>query len=390
MKDFIKKISGYLFKSHSIMDFNEFLHECRSIYLGRIPRAERILSVGCAGIWYFEWFNKHYRYPISEHIGMDLNPRPEGLPKDIMWIQHDASDLSPISSGYIDMIFAGQFIEHISWDQQFKFLVEANRVLKPYGVFVLDSPNFPVTNRYGWRHPEHVHELSFSQMNALSRLAGFEVTSSHGILPKELLGIPPDRMGELLTSGMHDAALNRRDIRKAIDADPQDSFIWWIFARKNTERFDKEKLKNTLREYYETNVTNRHRIVFSKIGTLVAKGKEHFIQVSPSDGHGFALFGPYEIYPPGDYTADFGISLSGLEYGSNPEARVCIIDVVADVGNTVFAKKEVKVGQLSTSHSVKLEFALDASMPLEFRVLSLGFLPFSVNTRVNVIKRKDK
>ncbi|MEH2267215.1 MAG: glycosyltransferase, partial [Nostoc sp.] len=42
------------------LNFNDFLHECRSICLAKIPQSKEILSIGCAGNWYFEWFDKFY------------------------------------------------------------------------------------------------------------------------------------------------------------------------------------------------------------------------------------------------------------------------------------------------------------------------------------------
>lgn len=384
MKNFIKRVRGLLNRS-TRMDFNDFLHECRSVYLGRMPHAEKILSVGCAGTWYFEWFNKFYRYPISEHIGIDLNPKPDDLPTNIAWIQHDASDLSPVSSRYVDMVFAGQFIEHISWERQVKFLIEVNRVLKRNGVFVLDSPNYPITNRYGWKQPEHVHELSFAQICDVLRLAGFEVSSSYGILPKGLIDTPPELEGKCLEAGMH-TCMHRSDIRKAIDGNPQDSFIWWIAARKNTETFDRTKLQNRLKGYYETNESNQNRAVYHQIGRLFEKGGECLIEVSESDGYGFALYGPYKVYSEGNYIVEFAISLSNPERCSNPDVGVCIIDVATEGGRTILAKKEVKANDLSDTRGANLEFTLNAPASLEFRVLSLGALPFSVDTIANALK----
>lgn len=48
--------------SSAVKDINHLLHDLRSAHLRRMPRAEVMLSAGCAGTWYFEWIAKQTRH----------------------------------------------------------------------------------------------------------------------------------------------------------------------------------------------------------------------------------------------------------------------------------------------------------------------------------------
>jgi len=365
------------------VDFNEFLHECRSICLGKIPPAKRILSIGCAGTWYFQWFHKFYPYSIEEHTGIDLNPKPENLPDNITWVQHEGSDLSSIESQNFDLVFAGQFIEHISWESQATFLAEVNRVLRQDGIFVLDSPNYTITNRYGWKQPEHIHELTFQQACDILQLAGFEIQESYGLVPKDLLGVPPELVGKYLNSCSFN--LEQKDIIRAINREPKNSFVWWITAKKNNDVIEKDKLHRQLKELFLKNQANKNDVIFHQIGTLVEKKKDHFIAVNPSNGQGFAIFGPYEFYPTGHYLVEFGIFLDGVKTENTlKNTSVCTVDIVTDSGGRVFAKKEIKLGDLLKGEKIKLDFFLDTPCALEFRVLYLGKLSLLVGVKPRI------
>lgn len=365
-------------------DFNEFLHECRSICLGKIPPAKKILSIGCAGTWYFQWFHKFYPYPVEEHTGIDLNQKPEDLPDNITWVQHEGSDLSTIESQSFDLVFAGQFIEHISWESQATFLSEVNRVLKQDGIFVLDSPNYTITNIYGWKQPEHRHELTFQQACDILQLAGFEIQESYGLIPKDLLGLPSERVGKYLSSCSFN--LEQKDISRAINCEPNNSFVWWITAKKhNNDVIEKYKLQNKLKEIFLENQENKNDLVFNQIGTLIEKNQEHFVAVNPSNGQGFAIFGPYEFYPTGHYLVEFVIFLDGLKTENTlKNTSVCQVDVVTDFGDRVFAKKEMKLGDLLKREKIQLEFFLDTPSALEFRVLYLGKLSLLVGVKPRI------
>jgi len=373
------------------VDFNDFLHECRSICLGRIPQAKRLLSIGCSGKWYFEWFDKFYPYSIEEHMGIDLNPKPADLPSNITWLQNEGSDLSSIDSNNFDLVFAGQFIEHISWESQATLLAEVNRVLKPDGIFVLDSPNYTVTNRYGWKQPEHIHELTFRQAYEILQLAGFEIQDCQGLVPIDLLGSPSELVGKYLL-GSGSFILEQKDIARSLTHDCDNSFIWWITAKKIHNFIEKTQLTERLKEIYRENIENKNDIIFYQIGTIVEKAQECFVAVKPSDGKGFAIFGPYEFYASGHYLVKFKISINDGEYLKMiEETPVCKVDVATDSGSKILAEKEIKIKDLVETEKIKLNLFLENDVSrIEFRVLSYGVISILVGVKPEISRIKNR
>ena len=366
------------------LNFNDFLHECRSICLAKIPQSKEILSIGCAGNWYFEWFDKFYPYSIENHTGIDLNSKPLDLPKNVTWIQHDGDDLRLIKSQSFDLVFAGQFIEHISWESQVSFMLEVNRVLKPNGIFVLDSPNYTVTNRYGWKQPEHIHELSFQQVCELLPISGFKIKDSSGLISKEFLGIPPNLFGRYIEPCL-EINFSQQDIENAINQDPQNCFVWWVTSQKFQEidLADRTLIKR-MQEFYLENQKIKNEVIFHGIGSIIEIKQEYFVIVNPDDGQGFAIFGPYDSYNKGKYIVEFEIFSSDSDneiYKRNLDLVVAIADISTNSGTVVIAKKEVTLRDILKKEKIKLEFIIDTPSLLEFRVLSLGVYPLLVGIK---------
>ena len=114
------------------IDFNNFIHACRSLLLAELPRnAEVVLSAGCSGKWYFDWFEECYGR-VSTHIGLELySPKPDMLPNNVRWIPNSVSCMRDIRDDSVDILFSGQNVEHLFKDDLRGFFLEASRVLKP-------------------------------------------------------------------------------------------------------------------------------------------------------------------------------------------------------------------------------------------------------------------
>lgn len=387
IKSDLKNTSRPVEKLQKELDFNNFLHECRSICISKIPQSNNILSIGCAGNWYFEWFNKFYPYSVDNHTGIDLNQKPLILPKNVTWIQHDGQDLSVIESQSFDLLFAGQFIEHISWKDQVNFLLEVNRVLKPNGIFVLDSPNYTISNRYGWKQPEHIHELTFQQACELLQIAGFEIQDSYGLIPKNLLGIPPKLFGTCLESSLEAQKYSQADIQNAINGEPNDCFVWWITAKKSKEANSaNQALSQRMYEFYIENKNNKNEVVFHNIGSIVEHNQGYFVKVNPTDGKGYAIFGPYDVYPKGKYLVEFEISHCEPDIDKSLlHEVVATVDIAINGGMLVIAKTEVKLRDILNKEKIKIEFILDAPSVIEHRVFYLGVFTILVGVKPRIV-----
>lgn len=137
-------------------DFNELLHTLRTNELQQMPKGAKIfLSAGCAGRWYFDWIRENYA-GITRHFGIEAySPKPDDLPDEVTWLADHIHDMKSVAGNEVDLVFAGQTVEHLWPDQLAGFLCEANRVLKQDGWLVLDSPNRSITQALGWCQPEH-------------------------------------------------------------------------------------------------------------------------------------------------------------------------------------------------------------------------------------------
>lgn len=125
-------------------------------------------------------------------------------------------------------------------------------------------------------------------------------------------------------------------------------------------------------------------VVYHQIGQLNDDGKVDCILVSPDDGKGYALFGPYQSYPQGHYIVIFNI-IPITPRPSISNSTFANIDVALN-GSTILTEKKVSLTSLTQENGTSLEFVLPHAGILEFRVWSEGNLSFKVDTVPNVKK----
>jgi hypothetical protein len=102
-----------------------FIHRERSLKLRELPKgASTVLSVGCAGGWYFDWFAENYGQ-VGKHIGL---PEPTDLPSNVRWVPLSVDDMPQVGTGTVDVRFSGQNIGHLEPAVLLGFLRESNRV----------------------------------------------------------------------------------------------------------------------------------------------------------------------------------------------------------------------------------------------------------------------
>lgn len=131
------------------------------------------------------------REPGFTCYGVDINPR---VIPGITFIQADANTFPQFDAAPFDVIFAGEFIEHL-FDES-AFLVSCREILSPGGYFILTVPNLHFTlNRlmvpFGKMPlfsyaPEHYHLYSRKTISDILDAAGFnivEIRSSHVLFP---------------------------------------------------------------------------------------------------------------------------------------------------------------------------------------------------------------
>jgi ubiquinone/menaquinone biosynthesis C-methylase UbiE len=104
----------------------------------------------------------------------------------IRYLHASMTDLAALESGSVDLVFAGQSIEHITEEEARGVMREVFRVLQAGGHFCLDTINGPVARLHSpdrFLHPEHKVEYAVSHLVAQLHLAGFRVQAVKGIVP---------------------------------------------------------------------------------------------------------------------------------------------------------------------------------------------------------------
>jgi len=355
-----------------VSDFSSFLHtQVRAPELERLPAgADTVLHGGCAGSWYFEWFEQCYPTPVRRHIGVEpFSPRPKQLPENVEWLPRTLGDLTPVLDDEVDLVYAGQVLEHAWPGDIASFFDEAHRVLRPRGTIALDSPNRRVTNALGWLHPEHTVELTVDEIAELLRLAGFDDVrvrgmwlcydaDEHRFLPLEALEVAGDWTWA-------------RRIEEA-EPRPEDSFIWWAEATCADTPPDRQAIHEVVQQAYDTYRRLRFGEFRHEIGDRSRRG-DNWIVEAKAGQVGYLVYGPNVPMPPGRWAATFRV---GAEDGGPPEAVVATLDVVRGNETEPVATREVALAEISPDGALTelvqpFELAR-TEMGIQFRLHSTG------------------
>ena len=227
-------------------------HSLRTVELERVPKgAKQVLSVGANGRWYFDWFEACVG-EVDRHVGVEaFEPKPDDLPPYVDWVVNTADHMDAVADGTIELVFAGQTTEHLWAHELTGFLLEAHRVLGPSGVLVLDSPNRLITEQLHWSHGGHTIEISREEIEQLLDLAGFDLESMRGVWSCREGG----RLLQL-EENIDDPAVFARRAANAADR-PDDSFVWFLVARRADSAPDRAALATTVDALFEAHWPTR-------------------------------------------------------------------------------------------------------------------------------------
>jgi len=110
----------------------------------KLKRGYRIMDVG-GGLGYISLYCAKERCEVY-HVDIDKNliHRAKEISskygvKDINYIRASAENL-PFIQEFLDVVFCGEVLEHLSEDE--KAIRDANRVLKPSGLYIITTPNY--------------------------------------------------------------------------------------------------------------------------------------------------------------------------------------------------------------------------------------------------------
>lgn len=358
-------------------DFSTRLHDLRTAELRRLPVGARtVLHGGAAGAWYFEWFDKNYPGDVERHIGVEaFADRPPDLPANVQWLAHTLGDMESVPSGSVDMVFGGQVIEHL-WPQDVTgFLLESHRVLRPDGMLVLDSPNRRVTEAIEWRHPEHTAELAVEEIQALLELAGFEVEELRGVL----LGYDSSLRAFL---DLEDLRVPWEERAGGAAARPEDSFVWWLRARREERAPDEGRLHEVAMEQSRAFRARRLSRLSTHMEVRRAVDQMPCVHAGIHEA-GLMLSGPTFPLDRGTWTFSFFLSLDmPTTECRRPVVRLELISA----GGVEHASREVSEADLdATGAWTKVDLRVELPrmvMGVDVRVFSTGATAVSVQAAV--------
>jgi hypothetical protein len=359
-----------------IHDFNIFLHELRTRAIREMPPgAKTFLSGGCAGLWYFDWIKQNYPGTITRHVGLEAyQARPDGLPAEVDWIPTTLGRMDGVGTEEVDLVFAGQTVEHIWPEEMTAFLAEAHRVLRRDGWVVLDSLNRRITRAAGWIQREHTVEYNTDEIVELLDLAGFEEVRVRGVW------LCYDRDGHRhlpLDPGVTVPGWDyKRRVALASDR-PEDCFVWWVEARRGGRRPDRTRLLARCQEIYDAvwpGVASRSSHL---VGRLKGTGRNQLVYTAQGEA-GFAKYGPHIPLRRGRHETTFAVGCPADVGGVSADEVVCTLDVCSAGGKKTLARCQVAYGEVCTGRLKEfvLPFQLhETEFFVESRILVTGRAP---------------
>ena len=190
-------------------------------------------------------------------------------------------------------------------------------MLRLDGLLVLDSPNRLVTEHLLWSHGGHTVELSTEEITELLTLAGFNVISTAGIWRCVI-----DGQRLQLEEGLDDPAIFTRRAASAHEA-PDQSFVWWVNARRTDSTPDTSRLRARTKELYESHWNTR-----ICRGLFPAPGADR-MTIQPGDAGSLGTTLPFPLKP-----GSFELTASLLS-GTWEDLEGFRINIVAPVDQVV-------------------------------------------------------
>jgi len=190
----IEKPGGF-----SVHTLGYSIHAGRGRFVRSLPAARRIVDLGgtalgdprgalvCLGYPYdFESLvvvelPSEDRHQIYRADQVDGTVHTERGP--VSYRYHSMVDLSDFDDSSVDLVYAGESLEHVPPDEGAFVLGEVLRILRPGGHFALDTPNGRVTRlqQAEFIDPDHKVEYTWPELRTMLLAAGFTITRAHGL-----------------------------------------------------------------------------------------------------------------------------------------------------------------------------------------------------------------
>lgn len=166
---------------------------CREFFQQYVPTDATVVEIGAG---YCEFINQ---IRAGQKIAVDLNPdtRVHAGP-DVTVITSSTARVEALADRTTDIVFASNFLEHLSREDILATLHEVHRLLKPGGRFLILQPNIRYCKEDYWQFFDHITPLCERSLTEALETTGFEVVYCLGrFLPFTTQGRLPNSIGLL-------------------------------------------------------------------------------------------------------------------------------------------------------------------------------------------------
>ncbi len=143
---------------------------CREFFQRHVPAEATVVEIGAG---YCEFIN-HIR--AARKIAVDLNPdtRRHAHP-DVEVLTSSTARIDGVADGTADIVFASNFLEHLTRDEILATLSEVRRILEPHGRFLILQPNIRYCREDYWQFFDHITPLCERSLTEALETTGMQV-----------------------------------------------------------------------------------------------------------------------------------------------------------------------------------------------------------------------
>lgn len=163
---------------------------CRDFFQAWVPAGATVVEIGAG---YCEFIN---HIGAARKFAVDLNPDTPQHANDDVTVITSSTCAIDLPSAMADVVFASNFLEHLTREDILTTLREVRRLLKPGGQFLILQPNIRYCREDYWQFFDHITPLcerslgealastGFVLRHVLSRFLPF---TTQGRLPNSIL-----------------------------------------------------------------------------------------------------------------------------------------------------------------------------------------------------------
>jgi SAM-dependent methyltransferase len=143
---------------------------CREFFQRHVPADATVVEIGAG---YCEFIN---HIGAARKFAVDLNPDTQRhAGPDVEVVLSSTSRIDPLPDGLADVVFASNFLEHLTREDILATLREVRRILRPGGRFLILQPNIRYCKEDYWQFFDHITPLCERSLTEALETTGFDV-----------------------------------------------------------------------------------------------------------------------------------------------------------------------------------------------------------------------